>query len=599
MNLFNKILLFFLTSILLVVSTIAINGQSKVPDDIDSLVLAKAKSYIRTDLSAQGKMALSSEINYNPNTKGNIFSYRIQGNIQTNVFGFTLPINFSYSNGRTVYGYDLNPIRLPSFNRIGFSPKYKEFTGHVGYRQMNFTKYTLNGLQFKGIGLEYRPEKYYAAFMKGILKPAVIEDFTDVSLIEPSFQRNAWALKGGYETENLTFGFAFLKSIDDPNSIVNYESYLQPISPRENAVIGFYGMKKLGEKLTFDFDYAFSGMSYDIVNDEYLDILTNLTAYNYFGLFTTRHNSIYDKALKSSLVYNIFDFDLSYNYERVDPDFRSLGAFFFSNNFITRTGGIKRSFLEDRLNVQMEAGIENIAETKPNQSDTGRAIGSVNTKYKLNDRLSFSGKYSNLNNSNLIRKPSLQSSAIDSILQTQTKEKYNFGSNIILDEKKTIILNIQTGYQRGLIVDRDFRLTSRSNTSKNLGASLSTSAEKINQAFGYNISSISNDNTNILSQSFTHNLTKPLTETSNLSTNSSINLVSSQSINSVILNGEVSYDFQYQNIHKITTSLASQIGRTRSQSNINNIFFLLFKINYDIGFNYRYTKKKKSKLQNK
>jgi hypothetical protein len=593
MKKYNNILKVFSIFIFLIISTVYLHGQNVRTKNLDSLILAKSKSYIKTDLSAQGKIALSTEINYNPKNKSNFLNYRIQGNIQTNIFGFTTPVNFSYSNGRTVYGYDLNPVQLPSFNRLGFSPKYKDLTIHVGYRQMNFTKYTLSGHQFKGWGFEYQPENYYLAFMKGILKPAVLEDFTDISLIEPSFQRDAWAVKGGYESESLAFGFAFLKSIDDPNSIDKYEDFSRSISPRENAVIGFYGKKSLGENLIFDFDYAFSGLSYDIVNDPNLDITTQYTAYNYFGLFTTRNNSIYDKAMKSSLTYKFSSFDISYNYERVDPDFRTLGAFFFNNNFITRTAGVSRSFLEERLNVNVEGGIEKIAEPTEQQENTGRLIGSLHSKYKVNDRLSFTGKYSNLNNSNLIRKPSLQSSSIDSILQTQTKEKINFGSNIVLGEKKNKILNLSAGYQRGIIVDRDQFLTTRNNISRNAGVNLSISKEKTNHSLSYAIASITNNMTNIYSHNFSHNFTRPINEISNLSILTALNIINSESINSLTLQGEVSYDFQYQDIHKVTTSLSSQVGRSKSRDEVTYIFFLIFKVNYDIGFNYQYTKRKK------
>ena len=589
----HKIFNFYVISILLAVSVVDLHGQEKKIDNLDSLILAKSKSYIKTDVSAQGKIALSSEINYNPKNKSNFFNYQIQGNINTNIFGFSTPVNFSYSKGKTVYGYDLNPVQLPSFNRLGFSPKYKDLTFHVGYRQMNFTKYTLSGHQFKGWGFEYQPENYYLGFMKGILKPAVIEDFSDISLIDPSFQRNAWALKGGYESENLTYGFAFLKSIDDPGSIDNYEDYRSNITPRENAVIGLYGKKSIGEKLIFDFDYAFSGLSYDIVNDPNLDINTQYTAYNYFGLFSTRNNSIYDKALKSSLTYKFSEFDISYNYERVDPDFRTLGAFFFNNNFITRTGGISKKLLEDKLTVNVEGGLEKIAEPTEQQENTGRIIGSLNSKYKVNDRLSFSGKYSNLNNSNLIRKPSLQSSSIDSILQTQTKEKINFGSNIVLGEEKNKILNLTAGYQRGIIVDRDQILTTRNNISKNAGINYSISNEKTNHSMAYAIAAITNNLTNIYSHNFSYNFTKPINEVSNLSTLTALSMINSESINSVTLQSEVGYDFQYQDIHKITTSLSSQIGRSSSFGETNNIFFLIFKINYDLGFNYQYHRQKK------
>ncbi len=243
--------------------------------------------------------------------------------------------------------------------------------------------------------------------------------------------------------------------------------------------------------------------------------------------------------------------------------------------------------------MNLEGGVEKIAEPKVEQENNGRLIGSLNTRYKVNDRLSLTGKYSNLNNSNLIRKPSLQSSSIDSIIQTQTKEKINFGSNIVLGDEKNKILNLSAGYQRGIIVDRDQFLTTRNNISRNAGINLSMSREKTTHALSYAIAAITNNATNLYSPNFSHNFTKPINDISNLATLTALNIINSESVNSVTIQGELSYDFQYQDIHKITTSISSQVGRSRTRGESNNIFFLIFKVNYDVGFSYQHSKKKK------
>lgn len=582
-NLLKKIVILnVLITILLPKITTA---QSRI--DVDSIVKAKVANYISPDISAQGKLSVSTDFNTDFLNNDFFLNYNIQSNLQANVYGVTVPLSFSFSNGRTTYGYGLNPVQLPSFNRIGLSPKYKDLTLHLGYRQLQYTKYTLSNIQFKGIGIEYAPNGYYFSLMKGSLKPAIAEDNLDLSLLEPSFQRNSWALKAGIEKEDLSLGFSFINVEDDPESLVNYEDYRRTIHPRENAVIGLYLNKKLYENLEFDIDYAFSGLSYDIVNDPLEDIGTQYTAYNFFGLFTTRNNSIYDKAYNSSLSYKFKDYILSLKTERVDPDFRSMGSFFFNNNFVTRTGSIGGQLLDKKLQFNAELGSEHKAETNINVKNQSRLIGATGVKYKFTDRLSMNAKYSNMNNSNYVRKPSLQSSLIDSILQTQTKEKISLGSSYIFGKEKNQSLNLFLGYQRGLIVDQDQQITSRTTASKNAGITYSISSEKQVNSFSYNIASIVDLSNNIISHSLTHSYSKAIAEDSNIFTNTSMSVMNSERTNNIVLQSEIGYDKNYFKLHKIKSSIAAQIGKNVSNEEENRIFTVVLKILYDIAFNYR------------
>jgi len=572
---------------LLIAITLPTVSHCQSRAELDSIVKAKVANYVKSDVSAQGKLSINTDLNTDFTNKDVFLNYKIQSNLLANVYGVTVPLSFSFSNGRTTYGYGLNPIQLPSFNRIGLSPKYKDLTIHLGYRQLQYTKYTLSNVQFKGIGMEYQPKNYYFSFMKGSLKPAIVEDNLDLSLLEPSFKRNSWAIKAGIEKENLSLGFAFISIKDDPNSLMNYATYHKPIYPRENAVIGVFMKKSLFENLNFDLDYAFSGLSYDIINDPFLDIGTQYTAYNYFGLFTTRHNSIYDKAFNSSISYDYDNYKVGLKIERVDPNFRSMGSFFFNNNFVTRTGSLSGQLLKEKLQFNIELGTENKAELDVNERDASRFIGATGMKYKLNDYLSFTAKYSNMNNSSYVRKPSLQSSLIDSILQTQTKEKINFGSNYLFGKEKNQSISLFMGYQRGIIVDQDQFLTSNVSTTKNAGLTYSFSSNKSSHSISYNIARISDFSNGISSQSIIHTYSKTLSETSSIFSSTSLNLMNSERTNSFIVQNEIGIDKNYLKLHKIKSSLGTQIGSNTTAENTNSIFFIVLKFTYDIAFNYK------------
>lgn len=572
---------------LLIAILLPFTSSAQTRAEIDSIVKAKVANYVKSDLAFQGRLNINSDINSDFTNNKQFFNYKIQSNLQANIYGVSVPLSFSFSNGRTSYGYALNPIQLPTFNRIGLSPKYKDLTFHLGYRQLQYTKYTLSNVQFKGIGFEYQPTGYYFSAMKGSLKPAIAEDNLDVSLLEPSFLRNTWALKAGIERESISLGFAFITIKDDPLSLKSYENYQKPIHPRENAVVGAYLKKTLFQNVNFDIDYAFSGLSYDIVNDPFLDIGTQYTAYNYFGLFTTRNNSIYDKAFNSSISYDFNKYRIALKIERVDPHFRSMGSFFFNNNFVTRTGHFSGQTLKDKLQFNIELGTEDKAEIDITEKEASRFIGATGLKYKLTDNLSLNAKYSNMNNSSYVRKPSLQSSLIDSILQTQTKEKISLGSNYLFGKDRNQSISLFTSYQRGIIVDNDQFLTSNTSTTKNAGLTYSISSEKATHSLSYNIAKINDSSNMIATQSIIHSYSTSISKTSNLFSNTSINFMNSDRTKNFIVQNEIGIDKNYLRLHKIKSSIGTQIGRNTTDQTSNNIFLVVIKITYDIAVNYR------------
>jgi len=76
----------------------------------------------------------------------------IRGSININVLNqVNIPFNFNISQQNSNYTHP--------FNQFGMSPHYKAFTLHAGYSVMNFSDYSLNGVNFLGAGLEVYPQK--------------------------------------------------------------------------------------------------------------------------------------------------------------------------------------------------------------------------------------------------------------------------------------------------------------------------------------------------------------------------------------------------------------------------------------------------------
>ena len=87
-------------------------------------------------------------------------------------------------------------------------------------------------------------------------------------------------------------------------------------------------------------------------------------------------------------------FNMGLKYRRIDPNYRSLGAYFFDNDIEDYTATAAWSMLNNRLFVSAVAGLQqdNLDNLKPNTMT--RFIGSVNAHYTL-DQFSAGLHYSN------------------------------------------------------------------------------------------------------------------------------------------------------------------------------------------------------------
>ena len=88
------------------------------------------------------------------------FAYGVNANATLSVYGISMPFSFTwYSNEKAGF-------RQP-FNQFGISPTYKWLTVHLGYRNLSFSEFTLNGHTFLGAGVEARPGKFRQGSMFG------------------------------------------------------------------------------------------------------------------------------------------------------------------------------------------------------------------------------------------------------------------------------------------------------------------------------------------------------------------------------------------------------------------------------------------------
>ncbi|MEO0525854.1 MAG: hypothetical protein AAFZ89_01440 [Bacteroidota bacterium] len=360
-------------------------------------------------------------------------TYYVTGNLNFNIGGlYNIPLSFTYSN----QDFDFpNPFK---FNRLSLHPSYKWATAHIGDVAMTFSPYTLSGHQFTGGGFDIAPEgPFKISAMYGRFLRA-----TEYNPEEPqaltAYQRIGYGLKTSYAFKKLTLGLIFFKANDKEDSLENPFPVELGLAPKDNAVLSFETDFKLLDKANIRLEYAISGVTEDTrLTDERAEkgllsfLLDENISTNYFN------------ALNASFSYPAGNGSLGAGYERIDPDYRTFGAYFFNNDLENITVNASQTIFDNKLNVSVNAGLQqdNLDNTK--SADLQRIVSAVNLNYTASERLGLNGSYSNFQSFTNVRdqfdfiNQVGEFDNVDTLNYRQISQNANLGINYILKQTET------------------------------------------------------------------------------------------------------------------------------------------------------------------
>jgi hypothetical protein len=301
------------------------------------------------------------------------FVWMLTGSPTVSIYGIQFPFSFVVSEQQ-------RDFRQP-FNKFGVSPYYKWARLHLGYRNLNWSPYTLAGHTIFGAGAELNPGKWQTGIIYGRLLRAVEPgelsyETNDSYLQTPSFSRKALSMKVGYGTDKNNAGIIMFKGWDDPESLAG-ESIPAFLMPEENFIISFYTHQEIVKNLIFDLQLAQSLYTNNRSSDE-----ADSTDYGFMnifsGLYNTNSSSYSSPALESSLAYNGKQASMAVKYKRIAPGFKSMGAYFFQNDLQNITLEPSFRFGDQKYNLSGSIGFQrdNLENDLPNT--THRTIGSLN-----------------------------------------------------------------------------------------------------------------------------------------------------------------------------------------------------------------------------
>ncbi len=301
------------------------------------------------------------------------FSYLFNGAPTISLYGVSFPFSVVVSDQQRSY--------TQPFNQYGLSPIYKWMTFHAGWRSLTFSPFTLAGHNFLGGGVELNPGKLRFGFVYGRFNKAIEEDLNQPLSFaqQPAYRRTGYSAKIGVGTERNHFDLIFLRAKDDTTSLAMKPTSLT-LTPAENTVLGLSTRFSFFKHFIFDLDvsgsvYTRNLASDTIQNDELdkIDFVKNLITINSSTQLLT--------AAQASLGYNASNYSIKAMYRRVDPDYKSMGAYYFETDVQNYTLEGALRLIKGQLQLSGSFGLQNDNILHDKAYRSNRKIGAFNASF--------------------------------------------------------------------------------------------------------------------------------------------------------------------------------------------------------------------------
>jgi hypothetical protein len=326
------------------------------------------------------------------------FNWFLNGNFNFTLFGYSMPFSFSYSNQ--------NKNFTQPFNRFQFAPSYKWAKVNIGTQSMNFSNYTLAGHMFNGVGTELTPGKFSISAMYGTLLKAVpFPILTDSSTREDSsqynraaFQRKGAGIKLGFNNNGNSYGITLFKAQDITTSLpfVPVDAVL---TPRDNIALGITVKQNIGKHFFSELEYSLSSINKDNrINSNIEDSATqlNLGKYNLLkNILKPNGSKVFFDAVQVGLGYTMNNFSVKLNYERVAPDYETMGAYNVINDMQNITIAPSVQLLKGKLNLAANVGFQNDNLNNQKATTSKRIVGNGSVTVVPNTHWNINANYNN------------------------------------------------------------------------------------------------------------------------------------------------------------------------------------------------------------
>jgi hypothetical protein len=382
----------FLFSIILLFQIEAI-GQ-----DLEKLKGFSLKSFLKTGIDLSGSLS-ANHTTYNAwgiDNRRTPFNYIYRGNLNMTILGkIKVPITFSFSNQRAnlTNPFNRGPFIAQPFNRLSLKPTYKGSKLHLGMCSMNFSQNTLAGHRFQGIGYEYNSKDFpiYGSLMLGtLLQPVKIDTAFKFPNNKPAYKRVGLGGKIGYHKEQNFIEMIVFSAKDKSKSLPYLLDNLN-IFPESNLALSVNGQTVIDKKWIIKAEVAKT------------QIFSENDKLNPRPSFFQKTKSVLSgknskMAIKTGIDYKTENQTIGFEYSRIDPKYKTFGAYFFNNDLETYAIKASKQFSENKLSLNGNIGLQkdNLDKSKP--QTLSRWVWAFDGAYMPSEKLNFTLNYSTFSN---------------------------------------------------------------------------------------------------------------------------------------------------------------------------------------------------------
>jgi len=475
---------------LLMTLIVAFNALAQ---DVESIAKAPV-------LATSGGIAISQIVSLTPGdsiANDNPYALFLSGNLNFNLFGtVSVPLSFAYTNRQLT-----KSVSLP-FNRFSIAPSYKWVKVYAGYTSMQFSPYSLAGHELFGGGIELTPDNgLKISALYGRLKRYTLFDEENT---DPAFKR----MGGGFNVEYRKGRFEVGANLFKAQDLLSSEYLAHPdsvnVMPQDNLT----GSVKMGFNIIKDLqlstEYGISALNRNI------NFGGNATGNN-FRLLETDGDLAVFHAMKTRLTYTQPIGSVGATYERVDPNYTTLGAYYMTNDYENTTINLATTI--KKVSIALDGGYQrdNLGKQKTNTSS--RIIYSANVSSAITEKLNLALNLSNVQSyvyindiySQVTQTHEFQN--LDTLNVTQLNYTLSFNSSYLLQstKEKRQGFNLNVTYQKAAEAQQYSRFSGNDIYNTAISYQLSLLPIKFNASasVGHNYNKIPENEYN---QAFTYNL---------------------------------------------------------------------------------------------
>jgi len=406
-----------------------------IAQDIEALIEAPV-------LTTSGGISMSQISTFTPGdstVKDNPFALFLSGNLNFTLFGtVSVPLSFAYTNQQLA-----GSVSLP-FNRFSIAPSYKWVKVYAGFASMQFSPYSLAGHEIFGGGVELTPDNGFK--IRAIYGRLQRKTFGEEG-VDPAFQRMGGGFDVEYKKDRFEVGINIFKAQD----LLSPEYLARPdtmsIMPQDNLT----GSVRVGINITNDLqlntEYGISALN--------RNINTNGDATgNTFSLLETNGDLAVFHAMKTRLSYTQSIGSIGATYERVAPNYTTLGAYYMTNDYENITANFSTTV--KKFNIAVDGGYQRDNLENQKNNTTSRIIYSTNISSNLTEKLNMSFNLSNVQSYVFIKDiysevtQTNQFQNLDTLNVTQLNYNMSLNTSYLLQstKEKRQSVNLNVMYQR-------------------------------------------------------------------------------------------------------------------------------------------------------